>query len=81
MTWKDGAHGENSLYRSGDNGQPDGQAPARGGLPADGLEPHGVTCRAVPGRQHGISSGQAAATGEQIARAVAQVKLTFISPL
>jgi hypothetical protein len=28
-----------------------------------------------------ISSGQAAATGEQIARAVAQMKLTFIPPL
>jgi hypothetical protein len=37
--------------------------------------------RTVPGRQHEISSGQAAATGEQIARAAAQVKLTFIAPL
>jgi aminoglycoside phosphotransferase len=56
----DGAHGENSLYRPGDNGQSDGRAPARGGLPADGLEPHGVTRRAAPGggRQRSGESGR-----------------------
>jgi len=56
----DGAHGENSLSRPGDHGQSDGQAPARGGLPADGLEPHGVTRRGAPGggRQRGDESGR-----------------------
>jgi hypothetical protein len=35
----------------------------------------------LSGRQHEISSGQAAATGEPIARAATQVKLTFMTPL
>jgi hypothetical protein len=35
----------------------------------------------LPGRQRGVWSGQAAATGEPIARAAAQVKLTFMCPL